>query len=200
MKKAAVTGGIAVGKSSLCRILADLGYPVISADEHTARALTPGSSVHSLILKLFHYPDDHILDRKIIAQKIFSDSKIKKKFENLIHPWITQSILKEEKEILKNSPAVVFYEIPLLFEKKLEDRFDVIILVDCPEEEQKKRLMSRMSLSHDEALQRIKAGGPKNKKLLKSHFVIQNNFTIKELKLSALNMIQSLNLGEAPNA
>lgn len=198
MKKIAVTGGIAVGKSSLCCILSRLGYPVISADSHAKKALSPNASIHSTILKLFQF--EKTLDPQVIAQKIFSYPRLKKQFEDIIHPWIIQSILTEEKEFKKKGCRVIFYEIPLLFEKNLESDFDFIVLVNCKKNIQKVRLMNRMSISKSQAEKRINSQWTQKEKFSKSDLIVDNNSKIDHLEKSALMIIKKFNLKKDSHA
>lgn len=188
LKKIAVTGGIGVGKSSFCSILNQWGRPVISADEQAKKALSPNSPCYPDILKIFNNPPQ--LNAKIIAQKIFNNPKLKTQLEECMHPYILQKIIEETARFKEHNQ--VFYEIPLLFEKNLENHFHFVILVICPEGLQKKRLMKRSQLSELEAVQRIQSQMPQEEKLPKSDFIVENNKTLTELTRTAKQVLMLL--------
>ena len=188
MKKIAVTGGISVGKSSFCSILNQQGYPVISADEQAKKLLSPHSPCYPKILTLFNNPPQ--LTTKMMAQKIFSNSKLKVQLEACMHPYILQKIAEEEAQF--KAYDQVFYEIPLLFEKKLENRFHTVILVVCRTDLQIQRLMKRSQLSRSSAMQRIQSQMPQKEKLPKSDFIVENNKTLSALAHTAKHILTQL--------
>ena len=188
--KTAVTGGIAVGKSSLCREFSKQGFPVISADRIAKTALLPSSSVYVKILKLFQFSKAEPLSAQKISRVIFSNLNLKKKFEKIIHPFILQKILLEEQQLKKKGHKVIFYEIPLLFETKMEAYFDFIVLVDCPKPEQKKRLTALRGFSQSAAKKRIEVQSPQTLKALKSHFIVKNTFSLTHLKKEAQRILK----------
>ena len=192
MKRIAITGGIGVGKSSFCQTLTHHGHPVISADEKGKNAFQPSSSVYSLITELFQTPPHQPISTKYISEQIFNNPQLKKDFENIMHPYITQSILKEEDQMKKKGYSTIFYEIPLLFEKKLTNYFHVIILIVCKKKLQIQRVMNRFSLSTSQALNRIHSQMPETEKIKNSHILIENNQDLDHLKKSAKIVLKQL--------
>ncbi|MDE0151578.1 MAG: dephospho-CoA kinase [Bdellovibrionales bacterium] len=192
MVKIAITGGIGTGKSSLCRFFEDWGFPVISADKEAHKALMIESPLYPSLLKLFNKKPSDRLNPKEIAKDIFSNLNLKKKFESIVHPYIFESILKEEKKIKNHSH--IFYEIPLLFETNLMDYFNWIILVTCSKNLQKERVISKMHLSSEEAQMRIDAQNPQETKIESSDIVIENNGSLNDLKQKAEDILEKLAL------
>ena len=192
MKRVAITGGIGVGKSSFCLTLTHYGHPVISADEEGKSALQTNSPVYSLIRQLFQLPAHQSVSTSYIAEKVFNNTQLKKDFENIMHPYIKQSILKKEKQIQQKGHSTIFYEIPLLFEQKLTNDFHFIILVICKKELQLKRVMNRFSLSQSQALRRIHSQMPEEEKIADSHIVIENNQSLDHLKKSAQRVLEKI--------
>ncbi len=190
LKKVGITGGIGAGKSSFCDILAQLGYPVISADKQAKKALNPNSPCYAALLRLFNNPPH--LTPQMLAQKIFSDSKVKNQLESIMHPYIFQLIQQEEEKLKREHHSLIFYEIPLLFEKKLEKYFHFIILITCDENLQKKRVMKRFLLSESEAINRIHSQMSQQEKLSKSDFIVENNTTLDDLKKSANQILKKI--------
>ena len=192
MKKIGVTGGIGVGKTTFCSFLNQQGYPCISADEQAKKALSPKSPCYPALLKLFHYPSKWT--NHSIAQQIFSNPQLKNQFEAIVHPYILHLIQQQEEQYQKS--PLIFYEIPLLFEKKLEKLFHFIVLITCPLDLQKKRIMKRSSLSERDIINRIKNQMPQEEKLPKSDFIVENNKTLNDLKISAQSILQHILSGE----
>lgn len=191
MRKIAITGGICAGKSSVCRFIRELGGLVISADEEARKAFLPTSPTYSAILDLFQIEPSE-LSFPFVADQIFNDSILRQKLEAITHPFIEQSMLKKESSILTEETKIIFYEIPLLFEKNLMSRFDLIILVQVSHSLQMQRLMHRNQITKKEALKRIEAQSPQDLKLKKSHFVIENNSTLEELQNSVNIILQKI--------
>ena len=187
MKRIGVTGSIATGKSSFCKFLKDKGYPVISADEHAKKALLPDSSCYSYLLKIFDSPPLP-LTSEWLAHQIFSNPHIKTQVENIMHPFIFREIKKAEKKFLESK--FIFYEIPLLFETHMEKYFDKIVLIYSPRNNQKKRLLQRISPS--QAQKRIQSQMSQEEKLSKSNFIIHNDKTLKDLEHQAQTFLQTI--------
>ena len=192
MVKIAVTGGIGTGKSSLCHFFTTWGFPVISADKEARKALSANSPLYPSLLKLFNKKPNESLNSKEIAQKIFSNFSLKKQFESIVHPYIFECILQEEKK-LKNC-SHIFYEIPLLFETHLASYFNLIILVVCSKKLQKKRIITQMNLSPAEAKLRMDAQQNQETKIKKSNIIVENNSSLDHLKQKATDIFKQLSL------
>ena len=195
MKKVAVTGGIGSGKSALCLIFQKWGQAVIYADAYSKQALDKNSTLYPKFLKLFQEKE---LKLDKIAEKIFSDSKLKQSYEKLIHPYIFQCIVEKENFLKKQGFPIIFYEIPLLFETRLSYYFDFIVLVVSTKKEQKERIMKKMNLSEKQALQRINSQIPYKEKIKKSHFIVKNSGSLSHLEVSAKRLMDSLSLKKRP--
>ncbi len=192
MIKIAITGGIGTGKSSLCQFFENWGSPIISADKQARKALSKNSPLYPSLLKLFHKEPNENLEPKEIAQKIFPNFNLKQQFESIVHPYIFECILKEEKKIKKYSH--IFYEIPLLFETNSSSYFDLIILVTCSKKSQKERIIKKMHLSQKEAQMRMDAQEDPEKKIERSDIVVENNGTLKDLEQKASDIFKKLSL------
>ncbi len=188
--KVAITGGIGAGKSSMCQILIQQGFPVISADQQAQKALIKNSPIYSDILKLF--PNNLILDPKQIAEKIFSQPLLKKSFENIVHPYIFQCIKEEEKKIIQQGDRVIFYEIPLLFETDMFYYFNYIILITCPKELKIERVKKRMNIPEEQIFKRMFTQAQHDES--KVHFVVENSKSLKDLEKSTKDILHKLQL------
>jgi dephospho-CoA kinase len=150
-----ITGGIGSGKSTICKILETLGYPVFYADLAAKQNMLENLELISAIVKTFGEKAyiDKQLNRNYLAQQVFSKPELKEKLNSLVHPTVFQSFEKWKKE--QNS-HIVFNESALLFETGSYTRFDIIWLVVADEATRIKRVMVRDNCTRENALSRIK--------------------------------------------
>ncbi len=185
-----LTGSIATGKSSVAKIFKRLGCYVISADELAHEVYKKGSPAYDRIIEEFtdKILDEHnCIDRKKLGSLVLNNVFLLNKLESIVHPEIERlrngimdKIKREDKD------TVVIYDVPLLFEKKLDNMFDYTVVVYTNKYEEIKRLMRRDKLSEKEALKRINLQIPIEKKAQLADFVIDNSngieYTEKQVK------------------
>ena len=187
----ALTGGIACGKSLVAKFLNELGVETIDADD----------IVHELI------PDP--AERRRIAAEVFADPKKRKELEARIHPLVKARIegwldLRREtedgREDLRRetedggvsrlrSEVLRLAVIPLLFEARWEENFDIICCVRSARETQVARMMETRGYTREEAEARLAAQMPVEEKAAKSHYVIENDGTTEELKFKVAEFV-----------
>jgi len=165
-RRIGLTGGIATGKSTVGRLLAAKGLPVLDADQYAREALAPGSPGAAAVLERFGDtvrtsgtgPEWPTIDRGALGSIVFSNPAEKRWLEQLVHPLVRKRFDQGLSE-LATSPTVVLM-IPLLFEAGLQELCSEIWLVDCDEAQQLERLMGRDGLSQTAAQQRIRSQWP----------------------------------------
>ena len=139
----ALTGGIGAGKSTVAQNFAELGALVIDADQLARMAIERGSDGFAEVL--LRFGDEIIvngdIDRKKLAEIVFSDEGARKDLEKIIHPRV-QAIFAEVVEDLEHDDILI-YEIPLLVETDASEKFDYIITVEADIEVRKERLLKR---------------------------------------------------------
>jgi dephospho-CoA kinase len=139
----ALTGGIGAGKSTVAQNFAELGALVVDADQLARIAIERGSDGFAEVL--LRFGDDIILngdiDRKKLAEIVFSDEAARKDLEKIIHPRV-QATFAEVVEDLEHDDILI-YEIPLLAETDAAEKFDYIITVEADMELRKERLLKR---------------------------------------------------------
>ena len=180
MLRVALTGGIGSGKSSAAEIFAALGAVVVDSDEIARKVLDRESVGFGEVVAVF---GDQILaageiDRKKLGQLVFSDSKERKKLEQITHPLIR----KEFESIIKNLPenSIVINQIPLLAESKYDYKFDYVIAISAPIEVRKNRLLQRGMKSY-EIEQRLAAQASDADRAKIANEVIENAGDLSQL-------------------
>ena len=187
-----VTGGIASGKSNVCNIIEQEGYPVIDCDKITAELSVQGGLLYNVIVKEFGEDfllDNGDLDRKKLAKKIFNDSKSKEVLDKITHPIIYEEVKKRLDNV---SDGLVFLEAPLLYESKFDNICDKIICVFLQKRLQVQRLMDREGIDEDYALAKIHSQMDLYMKKSLADFVIDSKGTFEETKLLVLNVINDI--------
>lgn len=183
LKKVAVTGLIASGKSAVCHIMQSLGAFVISSDNIVKDLLETPKIVDKMVAL---FGSDILikgrLDHSKVADMVFANNEKLHELEALLHPYIFKQI-EEMYHTLEHSHQykVFIAEVPLLFEVNWQNCFDVIITVDSKEENCQNRFLSRgKPLSDFE--RRKKRQWPFSKKKPLSHYIINNNSDLKHLE------------------
>jgi dephospho-CoA kinase len=134
----AITGGVACGKSTVCRLFAECGAVIYSADAD-AQETRELPEVQTRILAALG-----TLEKAELARIIYSNETKRKELGAILHPYIRekmQKVIQQARESEK--PGLVLYEVPLLFEGGLETWFDGVIAVIASPEVQKVRLQAR---------------------------------------------------------
>jgi dephospho-CoA kinase len=172
-----LTGNIGSGKSTVAAFLREMGYPVLDADLLAERA----RELKKAELKAL-FPEAFLgeeLDRRRLAQLVFSDPQKLRALEELIHPEVRRLL---EEELSRLEAPLVFVEIPLLFEKGWEGRLQGTILVAAPLEERLKRAMARSGFSREEVLARERAQMPEEEKRRRATWVLENRGSLEDLR------------------
>lgn len=192
-----LTGGIASGKSTVAKYLVEQGYSVVNADSLAHQAMSAGSPGAAKVLVRFGpgvFRPDGSVDRAKLGAIVFQDptGQAKLDLEAILHPEVRVQAAKEKERCRQAGCRLAFYEIPLLFEKKLESQFDKIICVAVDSNVQIQRLMDRSNLDRRLAESRIQSQLPQVAKVTGSDYVIWNNGSIEELKSATDKVIEKL--------
>ena len=186
--KVGLTGGIGCGKSLVSEMFAELGVPVIDADEIVHELLIPGSPLVDEIIQLFGgkiTDNSGGLARDKLRALIFSDNDSRKKLEAMIHPHVFARIDKKIKEI---SAPYCILSIPLLLETNAQSMVDTVLVVDCPVSLQIDRVSRRDGISREDVEKIIGSQIPRDKRLDAADEVIRNEGTITELRNSVSDL------------
>lgn len=186
----ALTGSISTGKSSVSKILQDLGFPIIDADKVAHSML----ELHSHELSSMFgnsILQNGIVNRKKLGEIVFNDESKRKELEEFIHPIIYKTILAKASEYEAHS-KVYFIDIPLFFENKSYD-IKKSIVVYTPKDLQLQRLIQRDSISLEMAKSRIDMQICIEEKAKLGTHVIDNSGTKEELRMECKRVLKELN-------
>ena len=177
MIKTAITGNIASGKSEAEKILSEHNFPVIDTDKITHFLLENSAEVKEKIRKNFSghdiYDENGMISRKKLGKIVFSDQKLLKILENIIHPEVIKEINKFFEQ--NKNEKYAFVSVPLLYEANLACLFDRVILIYTNDEIREKRLTENRHYTKEEAQIRMSAQISQDKKTELADFVIYNN-------------------------
>jgi len=177
-----LTGGIASGKSSVAQRFAELGVPVIDADESARIVVAPGSPGLADVVSQFGenlLTPDGELDRRLLRNLIFSDPGRRRQLEAILHPLIRADM--EHRASIASGPYLVM-AIPLLIESGGRGRIDRVLVVDVDEEVQLKRLMERDGGTMEQAKAILAVQASRANRLQAADDVLPNVGSLSELR------------------
>jgi dephospho-CoA kinase len=199
IRKVALTGGIATGKTYVANRLREAGIPIVDADVLSREVVAPGTPGLSAVRKRFG-PDavrrDGTMDRVRVGQIVFKDKRARLDLEAIIHPAVQKAIMRFFDELPKRTPFAVA-DVPLLFETGREKEFDTVVVVACPRDLQLTRLMERNKLSKEDAERRLNAQLSIDQKVKKASHVIKTDGTFDETNAQVDALIASLKDGKS---
>jgi dephospho-CoA kinase len=183
MRRIALTGGIATGKSYVRARFDALGLPAIDADGLVHALLRPGTAATSAIARRFGTnvldPQGGV-DRRALGQVVFADASARADLEGILHPLVYRQVGEWMAERRAAGDRAALADIPLLFETGRERDFDVVVVVACDPAEQVRRIMSRDGLSEADARARLAAQWPIGDKVARADHVIRTDGTFEE--------------------
>lgn len=195
MKWIGLTGGIATGKSTAKKLIEGLGHPVIDADFISHELSRTGNVGYQKIVSHFGnmvLNPDQSLNRKKLGQIVFNDVEQRRNLENILHPLIQDEVARQRAGYAQQKIKLCFYDVPLLFEKKLQKNFDLVILVWCDPVLQKARLAARNQLSEEEVQSRLASQMPMSFKIKNSNFCLDNSTDVNGLERQLRNLLQTI--------
>ena len=174
MLNVGLTGGIASGKSTVARMLADKGAVIVDFDELAHAVQEPEGPVWREIVEHFGRDilgTDGAIDRRKLGAVVFADREKLELLNRLVHPAVFTEWQRRIAEIRAARPdAIILSDIPLLLEAGLKPQVDLVLLVYIPPEEQIRRLMARNGYDRDEAAARLASQMPIDAKLPRSGY------------------------------
>lgn len=178
-----LTGNIGSGKSTVARMLAARGIPVVDADQVARAVVEAGRPALGEISSRFPgiLRPDGSLDRKALAARVFADAAERQALEQIVHPRIAEEVATQMAALAAAGHRIAVYEAALIVENGLQHGLDGLIVVTAPHEVQIARLRLRDNMSEAEARARIEAQLPASEKARAATVVIENAGSESEL-------------------
>ena len=196
MLKVGLTGSIAVGKSFVLQILAELGCHVIDADEIAREVVAPGARGLELVTETFGSEvlrADGELDRPKLGAIVFADPNKRFQLNSILHPLIIAAQDERIREIEAKDPnAIVVIDAALMIESGGYKRLDKLIVVYCDPEIQLQRLMARDGVSPEAAQARINAQMPQPEKKKYADFLIDTSGGFADTRAQVVEVFEKL--------
>ncbi len=177
-----LTGGIASGKSTVSRMLAERGAVIIDSDLLAREVVAAGTEGLAEVVAAFGegvLTADGEMDRPKVGEIVFADPDKRKVLEQIIHPRVFLRAIEIDEAAGEH--AVIVNDIPLLVETGQADRFDAVVVVDVPTELQVARMVRDRGMAEDDARARIAAQATREQRLAAATYVIENDSTLEAL-------------------
>jgi len=173
MKIVGLTGGIGSGKTTVAKLFKELGVPVYNSDLRAKKLMKNSGEIRTAVIDLLG-KDSYVLERlnkKYIADKVFSNKELLQKLNAIVHPAVRNDFLRWVKS--KKTPYVI-QEAAILFENSSYSNFDKIILVKAPKKVRLERILERDNGSKEEILARMENQWDDSEKIPLSDYIIEN--------------------------
>ena len=191
MKKIAICGNIASGKTTVQKFLEGKGYKVLDTDEVSHELLTiKNKELFETFKHLDVFGDNGEFSRYKVGQLIFSNEEYRKKIAEIMHPQIAREIEKFFDE--NKSEELLFVGIPLLFEANMQGMFDKILFVYTDDDIRLKRLLARNNYTLTHAKARMNSQMTQEKKIQMSDYIINNNGDLEELYKNLFKLLEQI--------
>lgn len=173
--KIGVTGGIGSGKTTVCKIIEKLGFPVFYSDEEAKDLMLTNATIIDGVKKLFGEAayQDGALNRPYLAQIVFNNPSLLSALNQVIHPEVRNAFDNFAQQ--NKYKKLVFNEAAILFETGAYKNFDFTILVSAPIELRVKRVCERDHVSEQDVLKRMQNQWPDENKIPLADFVVHND-------------------------
>jgi dephospho-CoA kinase len=189
-----LTGGIASGKSTVARFFAELGVPIVDADQVAREVVKKGTEGLAEVVAEFGegiLDEDGSLDRKALGDRVFADQTARKRLEAILHPRIAARSAEKMAE-LGDGASYVVYEAPLIVENGLHRAMAALVVVSLDEEIQLARLMARDGIDEEAARARVAAQLPLRDKVAVADYVIDNGGDVEATRARVREVHEAL--------
>lgn len=196
MLKVGLTGSIAVGKTFVCQILAELGCYVLDADQTAREVVTPDTPGSKKVLEAFGaevFLPSGELDREKLGAIVFSDGEKRALLNSIIHPLVFEKQNAWVIEMEMNDPdGIAIIDAALMIESGGYRRFDKLVVIWCEPELQIERLIKRNFLTREQAKKRIAAQMSQDEKKSYADFLIDTSIGFEETRRQTEEVHRSL--------
>ncbi|GAB3696401.1 dephospho-CoA kinase [Nocardiopsis oceani] len=184
MLKVGLTGGIGSGKSAVSAALSDFGAVVIDADAIAREVVEPGTPGLAEIVAEFGeavLTPEGRLDRPKLGEIVFADESRLASLNAIVHPRVGERSGQLMEEALDSDAKVVVYDVPLLVENDLASLYDLVVVVDTPDETRIERVSRDRGMPREQVRSRIDAQADRATRLAAADLVVDNSGSREDL-------------------
>jgi len=180
-----ITGGIGSGKSAVASELTRLGFPILAADE-IAKAISDSDPVvRRQLIRLLGkeaYRSNGRMNRLIVARRIFTNKRLKRKVERVIHPRVLREVDRRLRALGRRGCRLAFVEAALIYESGMDRKLSAVIVVDAPASLRLKRVTGRDKASAAEIRRRMAGQMDPQEMRRRADIVLENKRTLPALR------------------
>jgi dephospho-CoA kinase len=186
-----LTGSIGMGKSTVAAMFAELGVPVFDADAVVHELQGPGGILLPAIEQAFPgTTGPRGVDRSRLANAVFGNGQALLRLEAIVHPEVA---LRRERFLADHAEApLVLYDIPLLYERGLEDTVDAVAVVSASPETQRRRVLARSGMSEDRFQQILGLQVPDSEKRARADHIIDTDCTLDATRERVVELVNQI--------
>lgn len=195
MKKIAITGSLASGKSTVCQLFRDWGAYVVNADALIHEAFSVHHIIGQRVITLLGNTIAKAgqIDRALVSKMVFADPQLLSQLEDICHPYVFEKIREEYNQVQTQRFALFVAEVPLLFESRYTplEWFDVSIAVVCHKEQAMTRYLQKGGRPEQfDAREKLQLSVDQKRQL--ADYILENNGTIRDLSRKARHLFLTL--------
>lgn len=201
--KAALTGSIAMGKSTVADMLRDAGVAVFDADAVVHRLYAEGGDAVAPVGRLFPAVVQHgAIDRTALSKEVLNNADAMKRLEAVVHPLVRREQDAFLASVKSAGSSIAVFDIPLLFETGRADEFDAVMVVSAPYEVQRARAMTRAGMDEKKFEAILARQVPDADKRAAASHVISTDVPLDDTRAQVLAIVEELEslAGERPDA
>jgi dephospho-CoA kinase len=190
-----LTGGIGTGKSTVARMLAQLGAAILDADAIGKSVVEEDPEVLHELQQEFGQDivdDDGRLKRQELGHRIFGDLQKVERLNRIVHPHLIARLKQEEEKALRSGAPLVVVDAALIYEADLEEHFSHIVVVTASLPQRLERVRKRDEFTDEQIMQRIQSQIPIEEKEKHADTVLRNDGSVEELEKSVHELFQRL--------
>ena len=194
IKTLGITGGIGSGKTAVCRLLEERGFPVFYADKEAKKLMHEDEGARAAIEAAFgrqSYTDDGQLDRAYLAEQVFGNEEKLEHLNEIVHPRVFEAFEEAKKEAARDGAELLVHEAALIFESGGERHLDAVAVVDAPDEVRLRRVVERDNVTPDQVRDRMGHQLPPDELRRRADYVINNSGAPGELHAEVDRLLQA---------
>lgn len=189
----ALTGSIAMGKSTVSQMFRDEGIPVFDADAAVHTLYARGGRAVAAIAE--HFPEaivDDAVDRTVLSRLVLNSPDAIRRLERIVHPLVHEEQERYVQEAARSHTPLIVLDIPLLFEGNRSREFDVVIVVSAPPAAQRERALARPGMTEAKFDAIVARQVSDEEKRQRADFVISTGVSLDETRLAVKKVIGEL--------